>query len=394
MRYDFTTLPIRNNTSAEKYRNMYRINPNVPGDIVPFSVADMDFLPIPELCRGLSDYIDHNVMGYTLPPDDYYDAVISWYRTHHGIEITRDSLTAVDNVIDALRQEIRCFSEPDDEVLVLTPAYPAFLSSVKATGRSLLEVPFRCEDGKYTFDFDQVEKACSDPKASILLLANPANPIGRVCTREELMRLSEICLRHNVFIISDEIHWDLILPPYQHCSMASLPDPYRRNCSVNTAATKSFNMPAIKGAEILIADEEKRKVFRDYMDAEGIPGRSILSYVATKIGYTCCEGWLTEAIDTIDRNRQLMEEYFKDKIPQAVLSPLEGTYLQWIDFRFLGLSGRELEQFMQQKAYCFFTDGYKFGQGGEGYERWNIACPQDVLLSGMERLYRALQEKC
>lgn len=390
MNYDFTTLPERRGTGSEKYLNMLRLDPETPEDIVPFSVADMDFLPPPELVDGLKDFLDHNVLGYTLPTDSYYETVLDWYRVHHGLSVRREWLIDGDNVIDVLRQEIRCFSRESDSVLTMTPAYPAFLSSVQATGRKLLPLGLLEKDGRYAIDFDGLERECRRPDVSILLLASPANPVGRVFTREELTELARICLENHVFIICDEIHWDLIMPGHSFVSMLDLEEPYRQNCSVSTAATKTFNMPAMKGAEVVICNEERREQLRSYLDREGVPGRGVLSYAAAEIAYKRCGGWLQELLKVLDSNRRLLEEYFADHIPEAVVYPLEGTYLQWIDFRFLHKEPKELEHFMAFEARCFFTEGYKFGKEGEGFERWSIACPQDVLLAGLERMSAAV----
>ena len=390
MRYDFTTLPDRSGTNAEKFYNMRQKDPGVPGDIVPFSVADMDFLPPPELIDGLQKYIGSTIFGYTLPSDSYYEAVLDWMKRRHGLDIPRSWLLDADNVIAALRQMIEAYSDPGDGIIVMTPAYPAFLSSVEATHRQLVACPLRLGDTGYTIDFDLLEQQCSQEKNKLLVFCNPHNPVGRAWTRAELEQVAEICLRKGVFVISDEIHWDLILPGTTFTSIAALAPEYQQNCAVSTACTKTFNMAALKGAVVIMADPDRRKAF---CARNGVSGRDIISYAMCEIAYRTSEAWLDELLTVLDGNRKLMEEFFRQRLPQVGVIPLEATYLQWLDFRFLGLDAQELEHFMAFEARCFFTEGYKFGPGGAGFERWNIACPRQVLLAGLERMEQAVRRR-
>ena len=388
-RYDFTTLPDRQHTSAEKFCNMRQLCPDVPADIVPFSVADMDFLPPPELVRGMQAFMGRAILGYTLPWDSYYEAVGDWMARRHGLRIPRAWMVDADNVIGAMRQMIQAYTRPGDQVVMFTPAYPPFLFTPPALGRQLVECPLVLgKDRRYAIDWERFEDVCRQPETTMLLFCNPHNPVGRIWSRQELERVAEICLRHGVFIISDEIHWDLILPGGEFISMASLAPVYVANCAVSTAATKTFNMAALKGATILLADEDRR---RAYTALNGVAGRGIFSYVACEVAYRQCEGWLDELLKVLDGNRRLMEEFMAQRLPEVGVTPLEATYLQWLDFRFLGLEPGEQECFMGEKARCFFTEGYKFGASGAGFERWNLACPQATLLAGLERMERAIR---
>ena len=387
MRYDFTTLPDRSGTNAEKYYNMRQKDPQVPGDIVPFSVADMDFLPPPELIEGLQQYIGSTIFGYTLPSESYYEAVLDWMKRRHGLDIPRPWLLDADNVIAALRQMIEAYTDPGDGIIVMTPAYPAFLSSVEATHRQLVACPLQLGEQGYTIDFQLLEEQCGQARNKLLVFCNPHNPVGRAWSRQELEQMAEICLRKGVFVISDEIHWDLILPGTTFTSMASLAPEYQQNCAVSTACTKTFNMAALKGAVVIMADPERRKAF---CQRNGVSGRDIISYAMCEIAYRTGEPWLEELLTVLDGNRKLMKDFLQQRLPQVGVVPLEATYLQWLDFRFLGLDAREQEDFMAYEARCFFTEGYKFGPGGAGFERWSIACPRQVLLAGLERMEQAV----
>lgn len=387
MQYDFTTLPDRTRSNAEKFVNMHRLNPEVAPDVIPFSVADMDFLPPPELVEGLKEYVGSTIFGYTLPSDSYYNAILDWMGRRHGLDIPREWLVDADNVIAALRQMIQAYTAPTDGIVVLTPAYPAFLSSVAATGRQLLECPLVLGKDGYTIDFARLEELCRRPDATLMVFCNPHNPVGRVWTRAELEQVAEICLREGVFLVSDEIHWDLILPGASFTSMASLEPRYQRNCAVSTACTKTFNLAGLKGAVVIMADPARRDAF---LARNGVSGRDMISYAAWELAYRRCEGWLDQLLGVLAENRTLMADFFHSRLPQVGVIPLEGTYLQWLDFRFLGMEAKEQEQFMARQAQCFFTEGYKFGAGGAGFERWNIACPRQTLLAGLERMERAV----
>lgn len=391
MTYDFTTLPDRWDDHAEKYEMMKQRCPDALRGTVPFSVADMDFLPPPELAEGLSAYLTGHVLGYTLTRDSYYQAVMDWMRRRHGLKLEREWLLDADSVIGAMHQMIRAFTEPGDEIIVMTPAYPPFLSAPDLLDRRRVDCHLRLDDQhRYQLDLDQLEDLCRSERAGILLLSNPHNPVGRVWSRQELESIADICLRHQVFIISDEIHGDLIMPGHSYTSMGVLPDKYLDNCAVSTACTKTFNVAAIKGAAIIMRDAERRRL---YAKQGTLPGRGVLSYVAAELLYRKGELWLEQLLRVLDDNRRMMESFLREKLPEVGITPLEGTYLQWLDFRFLGLSPQEQERFMGEKAHCFFTEGYRFGEDGAGFERWNLACPADVLLRGLERMERAIHSR-
>lgn len=391
MTYDFTTLPDRWDSGAEKYEMMKERCPGVPRGTVPFSVADMDFLPPPELAAGLQAYLQGRILGYTLPPETYYQVLQQWMYRRHGLEIPRTWLLDADSVIGAMHQMIRAFSKDGDQIIVMTPAYPPFLAAPGLLNRKRVDCSLHLnEEHTYTIDYDLLEDLCRPKDARLLILSNPHNPVGRVWSRQELEQIADICLRHQVFIISDEIHSELILTGHTFTSMAALQEKYRNNCAVSTACTKTFNVAALKGAAVIMADEERRRAYTAYGE---VPGRDILSFAVSEILFRHCEPWLEELLSVLELNRRLMEDFLRQRIPEVGISPLEGTYLQWLDFRFLKLDPQEQERFMAEKAHCFFTEGYRFGKDGEGFERWNLACPADVLLGGLERMEKAIRYK-
>jgi bifunctional pyridoxal-dependent enzyme with beta-cystathionase and maltose regulon repressor activities len=256
------------------------------------------------------------------------------------------------------------------------------------TGRTLYECPLLFTENRYSIHFSLLEDLCRRQNVSLLVFCNPHNPVGRVWSRRELETVAEICLRNHVFVASDEIHWDLILPGGRFTSMAGLDRRYTDNCAVSTASTKTFNTAAFKGAVVIMTDASRRERF---IKCGGVSGRDLFSFQACELAYRRCEAWLDELLCVLDSNRKLMRDFLRDRLPEIGVIPLEATYLQWLDFRFLGLDAQELEDFMAFRARCFFTEGRKFGSAGIGFERWSIACPQKVLLAGLERMEKAVR---
>lgn len=391
MKYDFTTLPDRWDTGAEKYELMKERCGAVPRGTVPFSVADMDFLPPPELAEGVAAFLHRRVLGYTRAPESYFNAFLRWMHRRHGVALERQWVVDADSVLGAMHQMIRAFSRPGEAIVVMTPAYPPFLDAPEGLDRRRLDCPLLLgADHRYGIDYDALEALCRREDVRLLIFCNPHNPVGRVWSRQELEQVADICLRHDVFIISDEIHADLILPGHVFTSMASLPERYLRNCAVSTSATKTFNIAAIKGAAIVMADEERRRLYRT---CRTDTGRDILSYAACETVWEKCEPWLDELLTVLEENRRLMAGFLADRLPEVEMTPLEATYLPWLDFRFLGLTPEAQARFMAEKARCFFTEGYHFGKEGAGFERWSIACPTRVLAEGLERMEQAVRSR-
>ena len=391
MTYDFTTLPDRWDTGAEKYELMKKRCPDVPRGTVPFSVADMDFLPPPELSEGVQDFMRGRVFGYTRTPREYIAAFQRWMQRRHGVDIPAAWVVDADSVLGAMHRMIRAFTRPGDGIVVLTPAYPPFLDAPEPLNRRRLDCPMVLgDDRRYTIDFALLEDLCRREDTTMLIFCNPHNPVGRVWSRQELEQVADICLRHGVFLIADEIHADLILPGHSFVSMASLEEKYLRNCAVSTSCTKTFNIAAIKGAAVVMADEERRRVYRAQREDSG---RDILSYAACIAVWERCEGWLDQLLTVLDGNFRLLSDFCRDRLPEVGVTPLEATYLPWLDFRFLGMEPGEQERFMGEKARCFFTEGYHFGAEGAGFERWSIACPRHVLEEGLVRMERAIRSR-
>lgn len=393
MKYDFETLLSRKNTGSSKWDGMYRSNPNVPDGTVPFSVADMEFKNAPQIAEGVSEYLKNSIMGYTFATDAYYDSVIGWMRRRHQWDIKKDWIVEYPGVVPALYHMVQLFTEPEEGVILFTPVYYPFYNAVKKGGRNLVESRLVLNGNRYEIDFDDFEEKAKNTKNKLCLLCNPHNPVGRVWTKEELARIGEICLENHVMVVSDEIHHDLVMPGYEHTVYAAISEEMAQNCIICTAPSKTFNMAGMMTSNLIIPNPELKKKVYEYRESQAVFFCNMAGYKACEIAYNECEDWLEELLTVLDRNRQLVEDFMREKFPQIHVIQLEGTYLQWLDCRKLGLSYRELEKFMIEEAYIFTDEGYVFGEPGEGFERINLACPTWVLKDALERMEQAWKNR-
>ncbi len=389
MKYDFETLVNRKNTGSHKWEGMYSQIPEAGEEVVPLSVADMELKNPPAIIEGLKDYLDKTILGYTGETENYYKSVISWMERRHGFSPKKEWFVMTAGVVPAIKEMVGAFTKDGDSVLMLTPVYYPFYSSVEANGRIVLGSELILEGTEYRIDFDDFAEKAARPETTLCILSSPHNPIGRIWTKEELLKLCEICLENNVFIISDEIHFDLIMPGFEHVSMGTFEEKYLNNCAICTAPSKTFNLAGLQTSNIFIANEE----YRNKMTAaRGYFSLNIFGYKACELAYDKCEEWLDELLLFLDENRKFVEEFVAEKMPEVKVHRLQGTYLMWLDFRAWGMNEKELEDFMVHKAQAIFDEGYVFGEGGIGFERINIACPKRVLEQTLERIYKAKQE--
>ena len=389
MKYDFETLVNRRNTGSHKWEGMYAQIPDAKDGIVPLSVADMELKNPPEIVEGLKDYLDNIILGYTGETENYYKSVISWMERRHGFSPKKEWFVMTAGVVPAIKEMVGAFTKDGDSVLMLTPVYYPFYSSVEANGRTVLGSELILEGTEYRIDFEDFAEKAARPETTLCILSSPHNPIGRIWTEEELLKLAEICLENNVFIISDEIHFDLIMPGFKHVSMGTFEEKYLNNCAICTAPSKTFNLAGLQTSNIFIPNEEYRNKITS---ARGYFSLNIFGYKACELAYDKCEEWLDELLLFLDENRKLVEEFCAKNMPEVKVHRLQGTYLMWLDFRAWGMTKEEQEDFMVHKAQAIFDEGYVFGEGGIGFERINIACPKFVLEETLERIYKAKQE--
>ena len=392
MKYDFTTVVNRHDQASEKWALMRRIVPNLGDDVVPFSVADMELKTAPEIMEGLIRYLsDDAILGYTIPYDAYHEAVVGWMARRHDWHIEPDWISVSNGVIPALYDLVKAFAEPGDGVILLTPVYYPFYSAIERNGRTVVDCPLIDDSGAYKIDWGALERCARDPRAKLLIFCSPHNPVGRVWTRAELERVAEICIRHDVTIVSDEIHFDLVMPGHRHTVMASLSDEVAAHVITCTAPSKTFNLAGMQTANIVISDPSLRERYRAEQARSGFDCLNALGFRTCELAYTKCEAWLDALIEHVDSNRRSLTQFMARRIPEIKIYPMEGTYLAWMDFRALGMTPDELETFMTKKAHVFMDEGYIFGNAGRGFERMNIACPTQTMLDGAERIASALE---
>lgn len=386
MKYDFETVVNRFGQGAAKYEQMLGWNPNVSQDIVPFSVADMELKNAPEIVEGLKNYIDTHILGYTLPTERYLNVVCEWMKKRHDWDVKPEWIVGSAGVVGAFYSAIRALTKPGDGVIIMTPAYYPFYSAINLNGRELVKNPLINTGDTYVIDYEDFEIKAKDPKNKILLFCSPHNPVGRVWKKEELEKVAAICLKNDVLIISDEIHFDLIMPGYKHIVFANISEEVSNNLIVCTAPSKTFNLAGMQTSNIIIPNKKIRDAYLTEVTSNAFFCLNILGYKACEIAYTECEDWLDQLIELIYHNHLELKKYIEQNLPQIKVYDLEGTYLQWMDFSALGMDKTELEEFMHIEAEVFFDEGYVFGEEGSCFERMNIACPTKVMMEGLERL--------
>lgn len=389
--YDFETLLDRRPMGSNKWKNMKNINPDVPENIVPFSIADMEFKNCPEIIDGLQKFLKDAILGYSSGSDEFFSSICNWMDKRHNWKISKDWIALATGVVPAITNVILGFSEPEDGIIVMTPVYFPFYESIERNNRKVIKNPLILQDGKYTIDFDDLEKKAKDKRNKILIFCSPHNPVGRVWTKEELEKVGKICLENDIILLSDEIHFDLIMPGYKHTVFATLSKEIEDICITCTSPSKTFNIAGMQVSAIIIKNEKMRKRFIEQMEKSGHFGLGILSYKTCELAYKYGEKWLEELLEVIDSNAKFVKEYLEKYIPKIKVFSLEGTYLQWWDCRKLGLTHKELSNLMTHKAFIFMDEGYMFGEEGKGFERINLACPKFVLIEALERLRKALK---
>lgn len=393
MTYDFKTLISRKNIGAEKWEGMRKISPNIGEDIIPFSVADMELKNPPEIIEGLKEYLDSMVLGYTSATDNYYNAVCSWMQRRHKWEINKDWIVEFAGVVPALFTIVKALTNPKDGVMVMTPVYSPFYSAIISEGRTIVKTPLVLKGNQYEVDFEDFEEKARMDSTKMLILCNPHNPVGRVWTKEELVRIGRICIDNNVLIVSDEIHFDIIMPEYEHTVFASISKEFEQHSIICTAPSKTFNLAGLQTSNIIIPNSDIRKKINKFKQKQGDFMLNIFGYKACEIAYTKCEEWLEQLIELLSQNKSLLVEFIEKNIPEIKVIDLQGTYLQWIDCRALGMDYKKLEEFMQKEALLFLNEGYVFGEEGQGFERINLACPTEVLQKALDRLLVALNNR-
>ncbi len=389
MQYDFDTLTDRRSAGSEKWNMMYSAKPGVDSGVIPLSVADMEFPIAPEIRAALNDYITNQIPGYSAAPEGFSESVCAFLRRRHGLSVTPEMLVQTPGIVYALPRAIRAVTQPGEGVIIMTPVYYPFYSVIENTRRKIVSCPLCYTDGRYTIDFDLFDRLAAEKDNTALLFCSPHNPVGRVWTEEELRCVADICSRHGLHVISDEIHFDLLYPGQKHVPFLHLSGPAAETAIVCTAPSKTFNLAGMNLSNLVIRDGDVRKNVQARLRADATPMQNPFGYVACQAAYDRAEGWLDALLAYLDENRRYVCGYLAAHIPQLYAVPLEGTYLQWIDCTRLGLEPDALERLMTAHD-LFFDEGYLFGKEGAGFERINLACPRAALSQAMRRLEEAI----
>jgi cysteine-S-conjugate beta-lyase len=378
----------RKNTGSVKWDTMKEYG--MPSDILPLWVADMDFKAPVGVIKALSDRVGHGIFGYTLPTDSYYDAVINWMNRRHDWGVQKEWIIIVPGIVPAIHFAVQTYTKEGDGVLVQRPVYNPFTDAVVKNGRKLINSPLVLKGDRYEIDFEDFEKKIVDNGVKLFVLCSPHNPVGRVWTREELQGMGDICLKHNVLVVADEIHHDLIFKDKKHIPFASLGLKYSNICITCTSPSKTFNLAGLQISNIIIENKEILIRLNSYLESIALTMSNIFGMIGAEAAYNTGEEWLEELIDYIEVNKELVQKFMAEKFPSIKVLDSEATYLLWIDFRGLGMGKVELERFLAEDAKLWLTAGDTYGDEGFGFERMNLACPRSTIEKGLKQLEDAL----
>ena len=385
MKYNFDEIIPRRNTNSVKWDEAAQ------DDIIPLWVADMDFRVLPQITEALRQRVDHGVFGYTHVPDSYYESVIRWFEDRHGLQGVKPSdIIYTSGVVPAISAIVRGLTLPGDKVLVQTPVYNCFFSSIRNQGCMVEENHLVYKYNTYVVDWDDFERKCADSRVRIFLLCNPHNPAGRVWKKEELQRMWEICQKHDVFVISDEIHCELVMPGNEYTPFASLSDGFLKNSATCVAPTKAFNIAGLQIANIIVKDRNKRERIDRAINIHEVCDVNPFGVIATEAAYTE-EGaeWLRQLNTYLFANYRFLCDFFSKHFPSLEVVKLEGTYLVWVDCSSLGKSSTEIVNNLYRHG-VWMNDGVMYGENQRAFIRINIACPRKILEEGLLRMEKAL----
>ena len=387
---DFNELQDRSRSTAEKWNREDWLEHFGNDELLPFWVADMEFKAPPVVCDSLVKRAENGIFGYEYRPDSLTDAVVHWFEQRHQWSISSTDLCFSNSVLNAISILINLHTEPGDGIIIQPPVFFEFRLTIMDNRRKVVRNPLKLVDNHYQMDFDDLEEKAANPRTRMLILCNPHNPVGRVWTREELQRLADICNKHQVLIIADEIHSDIVYSGYKYIPFASLSEAVAQQSFSCLSPAKTFNIASVTDAMVVIANEQYRKQYQDFAGRYLFHKNNAFNTIAMESAYSQGGAWLDELLVYLQANLDYLERYLKENIPQVKLIKTEGTFLAWLDFRELGIETKALEKFIAQEAGIAINPGYWFGRQGAGFARMTIACPRAMLKEGLARLERAI----
>lgn len=382
MKYDFNEIVPRKGSHSYKWD--YNTNEN----ILPMWVADMDFRAAPPVIEALAKRVQHGIFGYTKVPPQYFEAIIGWFKRRHQFHIEKEWLLVSAGVVPAISAIIKSLTEAGDNVIIQTPVYNRFFSCIQNAKCNVVENKLVYQDGKYSIDFEDLEKKAADPLSKVFVLCNPQNPVGRVWSKEELIKMGEICIKHAVTVISDEIHCDLISPGHKHISFGSINQTFLENSVTCISPSKSFNLAGLQVANIVAAKKDLRHKIDTALKVSELYELNPFAVEGLIAAYNESEQWLDALNEYLFENYNYLKNFFEKELPKFKVLPLEGTYLVWIDITSSGLTSAEFARLLLEKENLWISHGTLYGSTGEGFVRINIGCPKKLLIEGLEKIRR------
>lgn len=389
MTYNFDEIVDRKNTNSLKYD--FTVEIGKPSDILPLWVADMDFRVPKAVTKALVKASEHGIFGYSDTKDEYFQTLYNWYASRFDFKIEKDWLVKTPGVVYAISTAVRALTKEGDAIIIQQPVYYPFAGSIQGNNRKLINNSLVYKNGSYHMDLEDFEKKVIENNVRLFILCSPHNPVGRVWTKEDLTALGDICLKHNVIVISDEIHADFVYKGHKHHVFSTLKTEYLNNSIICTAPSKTFNLAGLQVSNIFIANQDIRRAFTKEINRTGYSQLNTMGLIACQASYEYGGEWLEELKEYLSGNLSFVRSFLKEHLPQIKLVEPEGTYLVWLDCKDLGLSEQELEEVIVNKAKLWLDGGTMFGKEGENFQRINIACPRSILEQALRQLAGALE---
>ncbi|WP_027178500.1 MalY/PatB family protein [Maridesulfovibrio bastinii] len=393
MNYNFDEIHDRTHTSSKKWNpSMYKARFNGHTDLLPLWVADMDFKVSEGINKRLSKVVESGIFGYTGFDDEYYDAIIRWHKEKHNFALAAEDITYTPGVVTAVNFCLEVFTKENDAIIIQTPVYYPFSNAIRNNNRKLITSPLiESEPLYYTMDLEDFERKIIDNDVKMFILCSPHNPVGRVWTREELEKVAEICLKHNVLVISDEIHSDLLFFGNEHTPFMNISEEIAQQTITCTAVSKTFNLAGLKISNIIIKNKELRERYQKFMDQQHLLSPNAFAMEMVKGAYLESDDWYEQVKEYIEGNIQFAADYLEKETENLRMRPLQGTYLGWIDARKFSTDPEVLTELCEVKAKVAFDFGHWFGEEGNGFLRINLACPRSIVAEALSRLKKAVE---
>lgn len=392
--YDFDEIIDRTDTDSLKYD--FALRRGMPEDILPLWVADMDFRAPKEVIEALVLKSEHGIFGYSDSREAYFEILKRWFLRYFSWEIKPQWLVKTPGVVFAVTTAVRAYTDEGDGILIQEPVYYPFRESIEVNHRDVVVNELVYKNGRYEIDFDDFEAKIADSKVKMFILCSPHNPVGRVWTKEELIRMGDLCLKHGVIVVSDEIHADFVYEGHTHYVMADLKEAFQNNTITCTAPSKTFNLAGLQISNIFIANRSLKHQFKEEIVKAGYSQPNIMGLVSCAAAYKHGHEWLSELKIYLKENLEYIREFLRTSIPEARLIEPEGTYLVWVDFSqvplFKAMTQKEMDAFIAHKAGLWLDGGVMFGKSGKGFQRFNIACPRSILKKALHQLADAIKK--